>query len=280
MITFNEILTAIKKYMILEGQDEHIIDLLLATALSLELNRPIWLMIIAPPSSGKTELLNTLTKLENYHPLHNLTPKFLFSGHPLAQGGYMNRKVKERGLLAFPDFTTVLSLDSKPRNIIFNQLRVIYDGKAGLGTGIDSGNYNTWEGKIALIALVTEAIEKLKEKSSDLGERFLYYNYFSKELDEESFVNRQMNDPLKKFVPDSVLEFISSRTKLITQKSVSEEEIKWIFRLAKFIAYGRATVERDGYKREISNIHQPEKPFRIFTALEGLYKSLITPYHL
>lgn len=170
-ITFREIADNIKKYLILEGKDEYIIDLILATAMSIDTERPVWLMIVAAPSSGKTEILNILSKVKQVHLLYNITPRFLFSGHRDARGGYMLRQVKKRGVLLFPDFTTILSMNSRARNEIFNQLRVIYDGKAGLGTGIDEGKAKTWTGMDTVISNVTESIERIKNRQSDMGKR-------------------------------------------------------------------------------------------------------------
>lgn len=275
MITFDEILSSIKEYMILEGNDDFIVDLLLGTAISIELNRPVWLMIIAPPSSGKTELLNLLSVLENYHPLYNLTPRFLFSGHPNAQGGYMIRKVKEKGIVAFPDFTTVLSVNSKARNEIFNQLRVMFDCKAGLGTGIDTGKLKSWEGKIAVISLVTEKVEILKEKSTDLGERFLYYSYVPKYKEDKVFVRNDFNISNKENVPQIVKEFLDSKRIVLSKYSINSELKMFLIGLSKFIAIGRSTVQRDGHGREIAFIHRPEEPYRIMNVLSSLFVSMI-----
>ena len=49
--------------MILEEKQDHIIDLIFATALSLEFDDPVWLFIIGKPSSGKTELSKILNKI-------------------------------------------------------------------------------------------------------------------------------------------------------------------------------------------------------------------------
>lgn len=273
--SFNDILNEIKKYMILEDNNDYIIDIILAASLSLKLTRPIWIMITAPPSSGKTELLNLLSKTENFHKLHNLTPKFLFSGYVAAQGGYVPREIKDKGVIAFPDFTTVLSLNSKARNEIFNHLRVMYDGEAGLGTGMDLGKYESWKGKVAVIGLVTEAIEKVKEKTSDLGERFLYYNYFPKELTNDELKNFIPIVEVKNNIPLIVKNYITIKKQEIEAVQLSNEDKNKIISYAKFIAIGRAVVERTGYSREIDHVLSPEKPHRLIEALLSFYRSLI-----
>ena len=273
--TYQNIKDSVHEYMILDKNDDHIIDLLLATALSIELDKPVWLMITAPPSSGKTELLNILSKLDNFHILLTLTSRFLFSGHPTAQGGYMIREVKDLGIIAFPDFTTVLSMNSKSRNEIFNQFRVMYDQKAGLGTGIDSGKFKPWEGKVAIISLVTEAIEKIKEKESDLGERFLYYNYNPRDLTNDEIQGFTPNESSRLNVPKKVKEYLSTVRDRISKVNLSKEDMNFIITLAKFISIGRALVLRTGYSREIDNVTSPEKPHRLTQALKNLFVSLL-----
>ncbi|MHB9012511.1 MAG: hypothetical protein ACYC49_09875 [Ignavibacteriaceae bacterium] len=273
--SFNEIISEVKKYMILEDNNDYIIDIILAVSLSLELDRPIWIMITAPPSSGKTELLNLLSQTENFHKLHNLTPKFLFSGYIAAQGGYVPREIKDKGVIAFPDFTTVLSLNSKARNEIFNHLRVMYDGEAGLGTGMDLGKYESWKGKVAVIGLVTEAIEKIKEKTSDLGERFLYFNYYPKELTNEELQNFRPYQNAKKEASILVSEFLTIKKNDIQKIEIPKEDKNNIISYSKFISLGRAIVERSGYSREIEQVISPETPHRIIEAFTSFYNSLI-----
>ena len=275
-ITFDNILSNIKQYMILDKENEYIIDIELATALSIELNQPIWIMVIAPPSSGKTELLNILSGLDNFHTLYTLTPRFLFSGYAPAQGGYMIREVKDKGILAFPDFTTVLKLNSKSRNEIFNQLRVIFDGRAGLGTGVDLGEIKFWEGKVAVISLVTESIEKIKETTTDLGERFLYFKFSPEEKDFSVIENFNINEEARLQIPSMVKDFINSKKEFVTRIEISKEVKEKIFYLSKFVSIARTTVERNGYGRDIIRIHKPEEPFRVMNLLSSAYKTLVT----
>lgn len=274
-ISFPEILTDIKKYMILEGKDEYIIDLILATSLSIiYTNRPVWLVIIAPPSSGKTELLDIIRKVDKVHFLSNITAKTLFSGHSSAQGGFMIREVKKRGIILFPDFTTIINQDSRNRRGIYNQLRVIYDGVAGLETGIETGNTKVWKGKIALIANTTEAIETLKNSSNDLGERFFYYNYKPNVDDSKIISKGEFDEQIKLVVQKKVKVLLESLKKDIEEFKVTEEVKTYLLRVARFISIGRSVVQRDSRRRDVELVNQPEQPYRIFNSLVSLFSSL------
>lgn len=268
-----EIVSDINKYFILDEKSDHIIDLLLATAISIELERPIWIMIVSPPSSGKTTLLKILSKLKRFHYIHDLTDKTLLSGHPLAQGGKLFTEIKKKGVIGFPDFTTVLSSNSKMKKKIFNQLRIIYDGQASLSTGIDTGKTKIWEGKVAVISLVTESIDQEIELSSDLGERFLYYRHAPKIVTPEELNNFHPHLEYQHIVQDKVMEFIEQKKSIITTITITDEERNNIYKLAKLISVGRAKVKRDGYNREVGQIHSPENPFRLIEGLTSIYIS-------
>lgn len=272
---FESILNKVKQYLVLEGDDEHIVDIYLATALSLESERPVWIMIVAPPSSGKTELISLVEKLQHFHPLHNLSARTLFSSHPAAGGGYMIREVGQKGLLVFPDFTTILSQDSKSRNPIFNQLRIIFDGCASQGSGVDTGAIREWRGKVGIIATVTEAIERIKESQSDLGERFLYYAYSPSVIEFSQLESLNKSEELKIEVGLDVFEYLNNCKEELVQVEMTKEIDEKLFTISRFIGTGRATVERDGNSRSVIYTHEPEKPFRVHKLLKSLYNALI-----
>ncbi len=274
-IQLNSILEAIGRFMNINSNDEFMADIIIAAAISVNTEDPIWMMITASPSSGKTQLLKLIERTDNYHFISNITNRFLFSGHPVAQGGYMIRKVGEKGLLAFPDFTTVLSMNSAARNDVFNQLRVIYDGEAGLGTGIDIGEAHKWVGKVSIVACVTESIEKHKNSGNDLGERFLYY-YFSPDqnIDIDTYAERNNNELIHS-TKDQIKHFVEQTSSVLANYSITDGTKTTLLNYAKFIGRVRAAVDRDNYSREIRHVHTPEMPHRVMKALLNLYKILL-----
>ncbi|MCL5030069.1 MAG: hypothetical protein M1480_13735 [Bacteroidetes bacterium] len=265
----------VSEKMIYNEHNDYIIDLTLATVVSVELDRPVWIMIVAPPSSGKTEILKLTSKVQGIHTLPSITSKFLFSGHQSAQGGYIRREVKEKGVLVFPDFTTVLQKKANDRDQIFNQLRIIYDGKAGLGTGMDIAGIQNWEGKVAVLGCVTQSIETYKEKSNDLGERFLFYNFIPPSFTSDDIKGIDLYKGFDQKIIDQVADFIEEKKQNIYKVELTQLHKDKLYAYAQLIAVGRAAVERDGYNRDIINIHHPEQPFRILMGLVSLYKSLL-----
>ena len=188
--TFQSIQAEIAESLVVDKEQDYLLDILLASTLSIELERPLFMMVQAASSSGKSAYLILFDKCAHFHKLHSLTPRTLFSGHSDAEGGYIPAVMKKKGILCIPDFTTVLSECKSNRNEIFSQLRIAYDGEGGRATGVDVKNIQDrqWRGKLACICAVTGKIELFKSKASDLGERFLYYRHTAVELNAEEML--------------------------------------------------------------------------------------------
>lgn len=273
-VLFGELQNTIHKYLRLDKDRDFFIDLVLASAISIQLDKPIWAMIEAPSSSGKTEILTLLQNEPNYEKVHTLTRKTLFSGHADAKGGFIPAKIGDQGILCFPDFTTVLSLRSDDRAEVFNQLRVAYDGEAGSATGVEIEKMVTWKGKLACLACVTGAIEKYKDKASDLGERFMYLNHEVPKFSIDFKAN-----PKKKLLSNHAAELAHSIIKLAKEGLRTDDLIEsdrvFINRLASMIAQSRAVVER-GAGRNIEEVNAPEEPYRLIEQLESLFRCLVS----
>jgi hypothetical protein len=75
---------------------------------------PVWLLLVGPPSGGKTEILSSLIRLPYIVPAATLIEAALLSGTPKrektagATGGLL-RRVGDFGILLAKDFTSVLA---------------------------------------------------------------------------------------------------------------------------------------------------------------------------
>lgn len=272
---YREILEEIKSVYGFTDDELKVFDLILGTALSIKTERPNWVMIVAPPSSGKSQLLDLLKQIPNLHFLSNITPKFLFSGYENAKGGYIPREVKGSGVLVFQDFTTIMSLSSRERSVIFNQLRMIFDGQASLGTGITTKKVKHWQGRVAIITTVTESIEKIKEKLTDLGERFLYFNFNPTVKDNFLETNLDNKEKRIKSIQEKIRRLYFTSQKDLSKVELPAELKKHMFNCAGMIGWGRTSVDRNGYKRDIEFVHQREKPYRTYELLKNVTLSII-----
>ena len=115
---------------------------------------PVWLGLIAPPSTAKTELINALTALPHVVMASTLTPAALLSGTPKHQkergtkGGLL-RQIGEFGILVLKDFGSILSMRPEARAEAMGALREIYDGyyPRHLGTGGGHTQIYRWNRK-------------------------------------------------------------------------------------------------------------------------------------
>ena len=120
---------------------------------------PVWVMLVAPPGTMKTELLNGLTGLPNVHFVDQLTLQTFLSGQipdplkPSKISASLLHRIGAEGVMVVPDFSTMLSGGSDKRNSIFSDMRRIYDGqlKKEFGTSEPDAQRN---GKAASLSLL------------------------------------------------------------------------------------------------------------------------------
>ena len=139
---------------------------------------PVWLLLVGPPSSGKTELLNALSGLKDTYSVSTFTEAGLLSGstsrRPDATGGLL-AELGRFGNIVCKDFGSVLSESAETRAGLLAALREIYDGAWCRRVGTGGGLTLAWTGKAGLVAGVTETIDRHSATMGALGERFLLY---------------------------------------------------------------------------------------------------------
>jgi hypothetical protein len=139
---------------------------------------PVWLGIIGPPSSAKTELLNSTSMLPKVVQAATLTPAGLLSGTPKKQydkktkGGLL-RQIGAFGILVLKDFGSILSMRPEAKAEVLAALREIYDGSWTRHLGTDGGRTLDWQGKVALLFAATGVIDTHYGVIGAMGDRFL-----------------------------------------------------------------------------------------------------------
>src|SRR5262249_50412146 len=138
----------------------------------------IWLGIIAPPSSAKTEILITLANIPHTEMVGTLSVAGLLSGTPRrqqaagAKGGLL-QKIGARGFLVLKDFGSILSMRPELKAELLAALREVFDGKWTRVIGADGGRTLSWSGKIGLLFGCTRVYDSYYGVISELGDRFL-----------------------------------------------------------------------------------------------------------
>src|SRR4030095_1621463 len=169
----NAVISKLDEYLLIEDRDA--VPLMLAAVVAHWLDcSPVWLMIIGPPSSAKTELITLLRDVKHVHFLSDLSPNTLASGFNVSahtKEPSLLDKLKDN-VIAIKEMTTILEKRAEARAEIFAQLREVYDGvfNKNWGTGKDL----VWEGRVSLVAGVTDEIDRHHVAMSALGPRFLF----------------------------------------------------------------------------------------------------------
>jgi hypothetical protein len=230
---------------------------------------PVWLLLVAASSSGKTEILLSLNGLEEVTAAATLTEAAFLSGVPRkdmapgASGGLL-RKIGDYGVLTLKDFGSVLSMPHATRAQTLAALRECFDGSWDRPMGADGGKVLSWQGKLGLVAGVTTVVDRHHAVMDSLGSRFAFYRV---DVDERASQTRralahrrgakEMRDELR----DAVSSLFAGIT-LPEEDALSEDDCERLITLADFVTMARSPIERDSYSREIELVPDPEAPAR------------------
>ena len=246
-------------------KDPYLLKVVLASVVANLLGGdPLWLLIVAPPSSAKTEIIRALSHLSCIYLLSNLTANTLLSGQQGKKDASLLPHLSSK-ILAMKDFTTVLTQHRETRAEIFAQLREVYDGVYSKAYG--TGEQKRWEGRVGFLGGVTQVIDGQQAVHTILGERFLLYRPKTEarqQIARKALRNTGTEAQMRKELSEAVQGFMASLGKVEDRTvSIPEEIEDTIVLLADLVAKGRAGVARDGYERQVQYTPEPETPARL-----------------
>lgn len=242
---------------------------------------PVWLGLIAPPSSAKTEILNSISKLPRVVQAATLSPAGSLSGTPQKQratgtkGGLL-RQLGDFGIISLKDFGSILSMRPDAKAEVLAALREIYDGAWTRHLGSDGGRTLAWQGKVALIFGATGVIDSHYAVIGAMGDRFLLNRLapgngqFARALQHAGAATGQM----RKELAQAVSRLFASP--LREPRPLADEEFARLDRAVTLVVRLRGAVERDRNSREIEAIYGAEGTARIGLTLERLLAGLDT----
>jgi hypothetical protein len=276
----DELLTVFKNWLYLP--DTGIVTVTMAAvAANLADGDPVWPLLIGPPSSGKTEVLDSLLDLPHVYSAGVLTEAALLSGVAKrertsdASGGLL-RAMGAFGFIIAKDFTSVLSMPRESRTPLLAALREVHDGAWTRHVGTDGGRSISWQGKCALLGGCTPVIDQHHAVTAAMGERFLLYRIPEvepvkqarealKHVGHENEMRRALRAAVKQFFTGFAPPAWSLEDSISLRLS----------NLAALAAKCRSAVERDNYRREIDLIPDSERPARLVIALSRLYNAML-----
>jgi hypothetical protein len=281
--TIEETLKVFDQWLLLKDQTP-VITILGAVAANLLPGDPVWLGIIAPPSSAKTEILNSISMVPNVVPVATLTPAGLLSGTSKrlrdvkggACGGLL-RQIGEFGIIMLKDFGSVLSMRPDAKAETIAALREVYDGSWTRVLGTDGGRSLHWSGKIGLVFGATGVIDSHHGVIGAMGDRFLFSRLaplsrgqFNHALKHVGPATKQM----RKELAEAVAGLFAGRR--AEPQKITDDEIRQIDAVISLAVRLRGAVERDRHSRQMESVLGAEGTARIGLSLERLLAGLDT----
>lgn len=280
------IVACCKKWLYLEDVDA--VGSVLVTLGTVAANKipgdPVWLLVIATPASGKTEIIRAIDGIKDIYPVSTLSEASLLSGTsrkdaPYAKGGVLN-EMGAFGILRIKDFGGIMSLNRESRATVLAALREIYDGSWVRLVGSEGGRHLTWEGKCGLIGGATPVIDTQYTIMAILGERFNYYRLPVLPDDQlklradKALEHAGQESTMRSELSSMIASFFSGIGSAKPQSFTTQERDK-LTALATFSTRCRSPIDRDAYHYEdIRNIPGVEAPNRMVKVLAQLLRGL------
>jgi hypothetical protein len=278
--TIDQALEVFERWLVLPDRTP-VLAVLGAVAANYLPGDPVWLGVVAPPSSAKTEILNAISLLPNVVPIATLTVGALLSGTPKksrdkgAKGGLL-RSIDKFGIASLKDFGSVLSMHTETRAEVLAALREIFDGAWTRHLGTDGGRTLHWQGKLGLVFGSTPAIDAYHAVIGSLGDRWLLSRMapvtgkqqFRQALKHGGGTVAQM----RKELAEGVAALFAGRR--AEPQSVSDQEANRIGDAISLAVRLRGAIERDRRTREIEAIYGAEGTARIGLSLVQLLHGL------
>lgn len=273
-----------------------VLELALAVVLSLRISESdesalVWLMIVGPPSDGKTATVLLLKMANGVYSIDTVTENFLASGYRDEKGKPAPDLIKELDgkCVVIKEFGTVLSLRPDKVRKFLGDLQAIYDREYSKATG----TAGTIRGKAAfsIIACVTPAtLHDHHQYMARIGPRFLMYR--GPELTEAQVTEglgmlwdveqakkrKQLLLELRQLIAEHLKDYVG---RPLDPDPETPEQRQFIDNLAQLVAWGRTVVRHekvhdpetamDWYEPEVS---QRESPFRVQQQLRNLGRGL------
>jgi hypothetical protein len=257
---------------------------------------PVWLMLIGPPESGKTELLKPLLNLHGLKECGDLSGKAaLLSATKTkdwakdATGGLLRGMEKGedgtyRGALVMLDFArTVLAADPASARATLGAIGMLHDQHYQREVGTDGGRTISFYGRIGFLAACTDVIDHPDhhQANAEMGERCIFFRYpvssgyheINSTLDNPDGTEKsgRINELFQEWAEDTVLDWNNAKP----PRPLEEHEKKSILALSQLAARARSGVQRDRYaKNEISGISRSALGPRIANTLAQLLRGM------
>lgn len=272
MTKLDKFKTTCHKYLIIK--DDSYIDIIFGAVFANRLDsKPVWLYLVGPPGSGKTEILQAVSTSPECIARSTVTRPSLISGYikqtkkTKARDPSLIPKLNGKNLI-IKDFTTMLKMRREDLMEAIGLLRDAYDGSCSWGFGTFT---RTYESKFGVIASVTGVIDQHRGMLAALGERFLTYRMPKiTDCEKAQRSRRAMSScsttEQEKSLADAAVKVLAADPPIPV---LDKNAISKISKIAQIVAKARTEVLRDRFTRE-PEIPQPEIATRLSKQLGDL----------
>jgi len=264
----------------------HILVVLAVAATRYLDGEPVWLLLVAPPSSGKTEAVGLLDDITDGR-LNEVTPPGLLGwskGKESVPTGLLAR-IGSTGLVTFGDLSSLLATsDRGGRDAVFGMMRRAYDGhvtrdiappgKAAPGAAL------SWSGRLTVVAAVTRAIDRYAAHADQLGPRWVQCRLPERDLEAKrnaaALARGGKLAENRAAAREGAAKLVSEAAAKAENTAVSAAVASDVEDAALVACWGRAAVPRHGYgRREIDGLPEVEEPPRLVRQLLGVARGLL-----
>ncbi len=214
---------------------------------------PAWPLLIAPPGSMKTALVEGLQGLPRVYFVDKVTPGTFISGQLDKHGrrkksASLLHRIGPDGVLICPDFSTMLSGNSQVRDDVFSQLRRIYDGHySEKGSEDDPSGGTGWTGRLTYLAGVTPTVDEHQRAFGPLAERFIRIRWQRASGDEAGLSAMKQTEAVKNELREALHALLLPfwQPQAIKAPELSYTYELCLAKLGEFTVRARAHVPRD-----------------------------------
>jgi hypothetical protein len=282
-ICFDDVVKIFEKHMKLTDDMKMALKLICGVVYSNNFEGlPLWVHITAPPGTGKTELLTSLSDCCNAVIRSTITPRSLVSGFSLPGG-------KDPSLIpslfgktfVLKDYTEILQMNRGDKEEVDGILRGAYDGTVGKDFG--NGVKRHYTGTFSLLTGVTHEI--FAEAHTALGERFLIFHMVKGvDFDADDIILQALRSSghetsMKSELAAAMKALLEFR---FDEKDIPELNDTWLMKiicLAQVVAKLRASVARDFREEKVLYRPQPEMGTRLAKQFQKAMRSMGVTNH-
>lgn len=228
---------------------------------------PVWIRIIAPPSSGKSVHLSLVQDLDITYVVDEFTSKSFVSGFRGNNEDPSQLPMMHKKVLLISDESTIMEQRKEERNMIQSILRRAYDGSVTKAFG-NLKEKVQHKSEFNILIASTPIIDRYYLYNQALGERFMNYRLQvpnRRLIAEKAIYNQEHGFKRKKKQLSTKIRIYleSIIDKKFRSIKLTEDTKRVLIDCASFVSLLRTHVTRDMSGRFITVLPQPEVASRL-----------------